>query len=63
MNAALHLRASRDSYDAWAGLGAEGWDYESLLPYLDRCEGADDGHRTGRATDARRLSARRTIVR
>lgn len=49
INAALHLRASRDSYDAWAGLGAEGWNYESLLPYLDRCQGADGHDRSIRA--------------
>ncbi|MEE6177508.1 GMC family oxidoreductase [Mycobacterium sp. 050134] len=40
INAALHLRGDRTSYDAWQRLGADGWNYDSLLPYLRRCEGA-----------------------
>lgn len=36
INAMIHVRADRSSYDAWAAGGAPGWSYEDLLPYF-RC--------------------------
>ena len=40
INASLHARGHRDSYDAWATAGATGWDYASMLPFLKRAEHA-----------------------
>jgi choline dehydrogenase len=40
INASLHTRGHRDSYDAWAVAGATGWDYASMLPFLKRAEHA-----------------------
>ena len=55
INASLHARGHRDSYDAWAAAGATGWDYASMLPFLKRAEHAAGGpaiavtgERTGR---------------
>jgi choline dehydrogenase len=41
INAMLHVRAHRSSYDAWAAAGADGWGYEDLLPYFCRSEDAE----------------------
>jgi choline dehydrogenase len=38
INAMMHSRGHRDSYDAWATAGATGWDYASMLPFLKRIE-------------------------
>jgi choline dehydrogenase len=43
INASLHARGHRDSYDAWAAAGATGWDYVSMLPFLKRTEHAVAG--------------------
>ncbi|WP_433555238.1 GMC family oxidoreductase [Pseudonocardia xinjiangensis] len=43
INASLHARAHRDSYDAWAAAGAAGWDYATMLPFLKRTERAVAG--------------------
>ncbi|WP_433555237.1 GMC family oxidoreductase [Pseudonocardia xinjiangensis] len=43
INAMMHSRGHRDSYDAWAAGGATGWDYASMLPFLKRTERAVDG--------------------
>ncbi|WP_433292339.1 GMC family oxidoreductase [Pseudonocardia sp. CA-142604] len=40
INASMHTRGHRDSYDAWATAGATGWDYASMLPFLKRAEHA-----------------------
>jgi len=42
INAMMHSRGHRDSYDAWAAAGATGWDYASMLPFLKRIERAVD---------------------
>jgi choline dehydrogenase len=46
VNAMVHVRGNRRDYDGWARLGAEGWDYASVLPLLRRMEdfagGADE---------------------
>lgn len=40
INGMIHLRAHRSSYDRWEVLGAPGWDYQALLPFLRRSETA-----------------------
>ncbi|WP_298914069.1 GMC family oxidoreductase N-terminal domain-containing protein [uncultured Algimonas sp.] len=50
-NAMIYIRGHRYDYDNWAAMGAEGWDYESVLPYFKKAEhreaGADDYHGQG----------------
>lgn len=41
INMMLHLRGHHASYDAWEKLGAEGWNYCSLLPHLRNSETAE----------------------
>lgn len=41
INMMVHLRGHHSSYDAWAALGAEGWNYCSLLPHLRDSETAE----------------------
>jgi choline dehydrogenase len=43
INAMVHVRAHRSSYDAWAAGGAAGWGYEDLLPYFRRSEDTEGG--------------------
>ncbi|KAA0093274.1 hypothetical protein CIW49_27895 [Mycolicibacterium sp. P1-18] len=38
INGMIHLRAHHSSYDHWDALGARGWNYRSLLPFLQRSE-------------------------
>lgn len=40
INAMMHYRGDRTSYDAWERAGAAGWNYDALLPYLRRSERA-----------------------
>lgn len=44
----LYVRGHQRDYDEWADLGADGWDWDSVLPYFKRSEGnvrgADDLH-------------------
>ncbi|WP_299208617.1 GMC family oxidoreductase N-terminal domain-containing protein [uncultured Tateyamaria sp.] len=48
INAMLYVRGHQRDYDEWADLGADGWDWDSVLPYFKRSEGnvrgADDLH-------------------
>lgn len=48
INAMLYVRGHPRDYDEWADLGADGWDWESVLPYFKASErnvrGADDLH-------------------
>ncbi len=50
-NAMIYIRGNPYDYDHWAELGAEGWDYESVLPYFKKSEhreaGANDYHGEG----------------
>jgi choline dehydrogenase-like flavoprotein len=39
INAMLYVRGHPDDYDAWAEAGAEGWDWQSVLPYFLKAEG------------------------
>ncbi|GAT16030.1 glucose-methanol-choline oxidoreductase [Mycolicibacterium thermoresistibile] len=50
VNAMLWVRGNRADFDTWAKLGAQGWDYESLLPAmrsLETWEGGADRYRGG----------------
>ena len=38
INAMCYTRGHRLDYDEWAALGADGWDYASVLPYFRRSE-------------------------
>ena len=38
MNGHVYVRGDRADFDAWAELGNDGWDYESVLPYFRRSE-------------------------
>ncbi|MBD3788686.1 MAG: GMC family oxidoreductase N-terminal domain-containing protein, partial [Sphingomonadales bacterium] len=38
INAMLYARGHPGDYDEWAALGAEGWDWASVLPYFRRSE-------------------------
>jgi choline dehydrogenase len=48
INGTIHLRCHRSSYDCWEKLGAQGWNYLSLLPFMQRSERAE-----GRDTQVR----------
>ena len=39
INAMLYVRGHPSDYDLWADLGAEGWDWQSVLPYFLKSEG------------------------
>ena len=39
INAMLYVRGHPADYDEWADLGAEGWDWASVLPWFRRAEG------------------------
>jgi choline dehydrogenase len=41
MNGHVYVRGDRADFDAWAELGNEGWDYDSVLPYFRRSERRD----------------------
>ena len=43
INAMMHVRGDRSSYDAWETAGATGWNYTSLLPFFKRSERAAGG--------------------
>jgi len=48
INGLIYIRGQHADFDGWARLGAEGWDYRSVLPYFRRSEcysgGADAYH-------------------
>lgn len=50
-NAMIYIRGHRWDYDNWAEMGADGWDYESVLPYFKKSEhreaGANEFHGQG----------------
>ena len=39
INAMLYVRGHPSDYDDWANAGAEGWDWQSVLPWFRRTEG------------------------
>lgn len=40
INGLVHMRGGQTSCDNWEALGAAGWNYRELLPYLQRSEAA-----------------------
>jgi choline dehydrogenase len=38
INAMVHVRGSRSSFDAWRARGNPGWGYDDLLPFFERSE-------------------------
>lgn len=48
INGLLYIRGQHADYDGWAAMGADGWDYRSVLPYFRRSEcysgGANEYH-------------------
>ncbi|MFI5775548.1 GMC family oxidoreductase [Nocardia sp. NPDC051570] len=51
INAMVHIRGHRSSYDRWPELGARGWGFDDLLPYLRRIETARGRDPALRGTD------------
>ncbi|AHH17450.1 L-sorbose 1-dehydrogenase [Nocardia nova SH22a] len=43
INVMAHLRGHRLDFDGWARAGADGWDYDSVLPYFRHSEDVPDG--------------------
>jgi choline dehydrogenase len=43
INAMCYVRGVPGDYDGWAASGAEGWDWQSVLPYFRRAEGNERG--------------------
>ncbi len=43
INAMCYVRGHHRDYDEWAALGAEGWDWASVLPYFRKSEGNERG--------------------
>ena len=48
INAMCYIRGHRDDYDDWAAQGAEGWNWDAVLPWFKRAEantrGSDEWH-------------------
>ena len=38
-----YIRGNARDYDDWAELGADGWDWDDVLPYFKRSEGNERG--------------------
>ncbi|WP_127502304.1 GMC family oxidoreductase [Actinoplanes solisilvae] len=51
INASMHVRGHRATYDKWVEAGAKGWDYDNLLPYFKRSESAPGRDAAYRGTD------------
>jgi len=51
INGMVYVRGHACDYDAWAELGAHGWDYRHVLPYFLRLEAAHGGETGWRGAD------------
>ena len=51
INGMVYIRGNRHDFDGWAANGAEGWNYDSVLPYFKKSEnyqhGASEYHSVG----------------
>jgi choline dehydrogenase len=52
INGMIWVRGNPGDYDHWADLGCSGWDFETVLPYFQRCE-AFEGSSPGRGRAGR----------
>lgn len=43
INGLLYIRGQHSDYDGWASKGANGWDYQSVLPFFKRSEHYEHG--------------------
>jgi choline dehydrogenase len=43
INGMVYVRGNQADFDRWADLGADGWDYHSVLPYFKKAQCADEG--------------------
>jgi choline dehydrogenase-like flavoprotein len=43
INAMCYIRGVKQDYDSWAASGAEGWDWNSVLPYFKKSENQERG--------------------
>lgn len=50
LNGMMFIRGHQWDYDHWAELGADGWDYQSVLPYFRRMEDNERGADAWRGT-------------
>ena len=59
INAMCYCRGHREDYDSWARSGAEGWDFDDVLPFFIKAEdqenGASEYHGTGGPLGVRNL--------
>ncbi|MFC2968440.1 GMC family oxidoreductase [Acidimangrovimonas pyrenivorans] len=66
INAMLYVRGHPSDYDDWAELGAEGWDWQSCLPWFQQSErnmrGADALHGADGALQVADQSAPRKVA-
>ena len=66
INGMMYIRGHPNDYDQWARLGAEGWDYASVLPWFRRIEdnegGADDWRGAGGPISVSECRSRYPVV-
>ena len=43
INGMVYVRGNAEDYNRWSDMGADGWDYESVLPYFKKAQCADEG--------------------
>lgn len=43
INAMCYIRGAKQDYDLWQSLGADGWDWDSVLPYFIKSENQQHG--------------------
>lgn len=43
INAMCYIRGAKEDYDQWQALGAEGWNWDSVLPYFIKSENQQHG--------------------
>ena len=46
INGMVYARGNAGDFERWAGLGAEGWGYEDVLPYFKKAQGSRSGSRS-----------------